>query len=63
MLKFNEKLTIEPLLSSNEILRNWIQVFISTELLENKKFISESFQGKALNVLILATEQFLDFTI
>ena len=53
-VKFNKKLTIEPLLSSNEILRNRIQISISTELLEKETFISESFQGKALNVFILA---------
>ena len=36
------------------------KLVISTELVENEKIISESFWS---NVLILATEQFLDFRI
>ena len=59
LLKLNKKLTVEPILSLNEILRYCIQ----TDLLENKKFTSESLQGKALKILILATEQFLDLRI
>ena len=41
----------------------WDKFAISTELVEKEKFTSRSFHGNALNILILATEQFIGFRI